>query len=255
MNYRQIFFLSPKIVLLFFFSLFLLQGTAQKTKKARTIDDRFFGVQVKPIIPINYFGMEPTFIEDTIATISIYNKASYSMGMVMRRNFTDKLSLETGINYVRRNFLITSYETARDTSDRSKFGFVNYEIPIQFLVYIRLSKHLFMNVSSGFGLNFYASSVQSSGENFLIQHLSLKKYWMFPSFLTNLGFEYRTPKKGSFYIGASLVNPFDVIIESKVNYYYTNSIFKQYNADLKGSYFTVDLRYFFANVKKKEPLN
>mgnify|MGYP006144392587 CR=1 FL=1 len=244
-----------KIVLFFIFCLFLIQGTAQKTKKARTIDDRFFGIQVKPIIPINYFGMEPILLEDTIASFGIYNKASYSMGMVMRRNFTDKLSLETGINYVRRNFLITSYESARDTSDRSKFGFVNYEIPVQFLIYIRLSKELFMNVSSGFAFNFYASSVQSSGENFLIQHLSLKKYWMFPSFLTNLGFEYRTPKKGSFYIGASLVNPFDVIMESRINYYYTNNLFRQYSTNIKGSYFTVDLRYFFANVSKKAPLN
>jgi hypothetical protein len=243
--------LNKIIATLLFISLFL-STSAQKPKKSKTIDDRFFGLQVKPIIPINYFGMKPIILEDSIASLSISSKASYSMGMVMRKNFTDQLSLETGINYVRRNFLITSYEAARDTSDASKFGFVNYEIPIQFLVYIRLSSKLFMNVSSGFGLNFYASNVQSRGDNLLIQHLSLKRYWAFPSFLTNLGFEYRTKEKGSFYLGASLVSPFDVITDSKINYYYQNNVFRAYQTNIKGNYFTVDLRYFFPTIKAKK---
>ena len=241
-----------KICALLFFGSLFLGISAQKSKKPKSIDDRFFGLQLKPIIPVNYFGMKPTVLEDSIASLSISSKASYSMGMVMRRNFTDQLSLETGINYVRRNFLINSYEAQRDTSDQSEFGFVNYEIPIQFLVYIRLSSQFYMNVSSGFGLNFYASNVQSSGENQLIQHLSLKRYWAFPSFLTNLGFEYRTKSKGSFYLGASLISPFDFITDSKINYYYQNNVFTSYVTNIKGNYFTVDLRYFFDNKMMKK---
>jgi hypothetical protein len=232
--------------LIFVSCIMHLTGYSQKkTAKQKTLTDYSFGAQLKPIIPINYFGMGPIRIEDTLVSIDVTSRASYSMGMVMRRNFTDLLSFETGINYVRRNYSIATEEYVRDTSDFSSFGVVAYEIPLQLLVYIRLTKELYMNVSSGFSLNFFASDVQSSGINSLIQHVSLRSYWSFPSFLSNIGFEWRTKEKGGFYLGASLNSPFRDFLQMKINYYYQNNIYKPYSALLRGNYFTVDLRYFF----------
>jgi hypothetical protein len=221
----------------------------KKTQKQKSLTDYSFGAQLKPIIPVNYFGMRPIRLEDTLVGIDIKSRPSYSMGMVLRRNFTDLISFETGINYVRRNYSIATQEYVRDTTDYSSFGVVAYEIPIQLLIYIRLSKELYMNVSSGFSLNFFASDVQSSGVNSLIQHVSLRSYWSYPSFLSNIGFEWRTKEIGGFYLGASLNSPFRDFLQTKINYYYQNNVYKPYSTALRGNYFTVDFRYFFPSGK------
>jgi hypothetical protein len=237
---------NPYLFLIFVSCILHLTGYSQKkTAKQKSLNDYNFGIQVKPILPVNYFGMEPIRLEDTLVGIDIKTRPSYSMGMVLRRNFTDLLSFETGINYVRRNYSIATQEFVRDTTDFSSFGVVAYEIPLQLLVYIRLTKEWYMNVSSGFSLNFFASDVQSSGVNSLIQHVSLRNYWSFPSFLTNIGVEWRTKDKGGFYLGASLNTPFRDFLLMKINYYYQNNIYKPYSTAIPGNYFTVDLRYFF----------
>lgn len=208
-----------------------------------------FGAQIKPIIPINYFGAGPVDLTDTVTSLSINPKMGYSIGMVLRRDFTNLFSFETGINYTRRNFDIIANEPKRDTSDIADFGFVSYQIPLQALVYIRLSENFFMNTSGGLGVDWYASSVVSSGENGLIQHLSKKAYWMHFSALANVGFEYRTETKGRFYLGASFVSPLKPITNTVVRYYYGNTDFKRYDTQLNGTYITIDLRYFFPNKK------
>jgi len=223
---------------------FVSSVQAQKSKKAK-LDDHTFGMQFKPIIPVNYFGIEPSILDDTVTTIGVFPKYGYSMGMIMRRNFTSLFSLETGINYIRRNYNIKAQESKRDTADVADFGFVSYEIPIQALIYIRLSEKIFMNTSAGMSFNFYPSSVQSLGENKLIQSVGLKQYWMHFSMLANLGFEYRTAEKGNFYIGASLVNPFKEIIEVRIDYNYIANKQQRYTTKLKGNYITLDFRYFF----------
>lgn len=222
---------------------------AQKGKSKKK-KEYVFGAQVKPIIPINYFGAGPLDLSDTLTDLSVNPKLGYSIGMVLRRDFTNLLSFETGINYTRRNFNIVSSEAKRDTSDLADFGFVSYQIPLQALVYIRLSENFYMNTSGGLGVDWYASSVLSTGENGLIQHLSKKAYWMHFSLLANVGFEYRTETKGRFYIGASFVNPLKPITNTVIRYYYENADYKRYNAQLNGTFITVDFRYFFENKKE-----
>lgn len=219
---------------------------AQKGKSKKK-KEYVFGAQIKPIIPINYFGAGPVDLSDTVTNLSINPKLGYSIGMVLRRDFTNLLSFETGINYTRRNFDIITNEAKRDTSDKADFGFVSYQIPLQALVYIRLSENFYMNTSGGIGVDWYASSVLSLGDNGLIQHLSKKAYWMHFSALANVGFEYRTEKKGRFYIGASFVNPLRPITNTIIRYNYQNADTQRYETKLRGTYITIDLRYFFAN--------
>ncbi|NNM16585.1 MAG: hypothetical protein HKO56_08005, partial [Bacteroidia bacterium] len=61
---------------------------------------------------------------------------------------------------------------------------------------------------------------------------------------SNLGWEYRTDKSGWIYLGASYHRPFDHIYLSQVAY--DDGIEDTIaSTTLDGSYFTVDLRYFF----------
>lgn len=220
-------------------------STFSQSNKKKSAQEAKFGLQFKPIVPINYFGAGPQNITDTIVDMTVSSKFGYNLGMVVRKDFSQLLSFETGINYTRRNYKIESYEAIRDTSDYSEFGFVAYQIPVQALVYIRLSENLFMNTSGGFAFDFYPSHVQSRGDNYLIENLSFKRYWMHFSVLANVGFEWRTEENGGFYLGASFVNPIQKIISTRINYYYGNTEKKQYELQQPGTYITVDLRYFF----------
>ncbi len=217
---------------------------AQSNKKKGDLETKF-GVQFKPVVPINYFGAGPQTAADTIAEVTVSPKLGYSIGMVVRTDFSDLLSFETGINYIRRNFDIDAYEAKRDTGDHADFGFVSYQIPLQALVYIRLSEQIYMNTSGGLGIDWYASHVQSVGNNALLQHLSLRRYWMHFSLLANIGFEWRTEKAGGFYVGASFVNPLKQITDTRIDYYYGNTDKQRYELNLNGTFITVDLRYFF----------
>jgi len=212
------------------------------------------GLQVKPIIPINYFGAGPIdlIVTDT-ANINVSSKLGYSFGMVIRQGITKSISIETGINYTRRNFKLSGSSVFENSSDVGDFGFVSYEIPIQSLIYIRLDEKLYMNASIGLGINFYASDVASKGENFFIDHYSERAYWINLSFLSNLGLEYRTKENGYFYLGASLNTPFWPIALTSLKYYYQDNNNVRFNpVYLNGNYLTVDFRYFLPQNEKKK---
>jgi len=204
------------------------------------------GIQVKPIIPINYFGAGPIQLNNEYATLDLSSKLGYSFGMVVRQGLTKSISLESGINYTRRNYNIfgsSSYEYASDTAD---FGFISYELPVQGLIYIRIGEFVYMNASIGFGINFYASDVASKGENNYIDHYSERARWINASFLSNLGLEIRTKDIGYFYIGASLNTPFNEITATQLRYYYEDNLSTKFDpVFLNGNYLTLDLRYFF----------
>ena len=228
------------------FLVILLMGNFSIAQKGTTS----FGLQLKPIVPVSYFQAGPLNLSDTIVDIEIKQKLGYSMGMIIRHNITNLISFETGINYVRRNYAIAAISKIGTLNDQLEFGFVNYEIPLQALVYVQLSKRIYMNVSSGIGLNAYPSHVISSGENLLLEQLSLRGRIIGLSYLANIGFEYKTEEKGNFYLGASLVTPLSPITETKIKYEYQNATFSEFTAFLNGNYITIDLRYFFPAEKE-----
>ena len=240
-------------VLKFTFFCFLMFSLKTKTFSQQGVTT--VGFQLKPIIPINYFGAGSISmsIEDT-AAIEISSKLGYCFGMVIRHGFTKSFSIETGINYTQRNYKLAGSSAFENSSDVADFGFVSYEIPVQGLIYIRLDKQLYMNASVGIGINFYASDVASKGEEFFIDHYSERARWINFSFLSNLGLEFRTKEKGYFYIGASLNTPFNEVTATYLNYYYQdNNKVKFDPVFLNGNYLTVDLRYFLPpNEKKKK---
>lgn len=212
------------------------------------------GFQLKPIIPISYFGAGPISIsiEDT-ASLDISSKLGYCFGMVIRHGFTKSFSIEVGINYTERNYKLVGSSAFENSNDIADFGFVSYEIPVQGLIYIRLDKQLYMNASVGLGINFYASDVASKGDNFFIDHYSERARWINFSFHSNLGLEYRTKEKGYFYLGASLNTPFNEITATYLNYYYQDNNKVGFDPIfLNGNYLTLDLRYFLPSNEKSK---
>ena len=136
--------------------------------------------------------------------------------------------------------------------DQLEFGFVNYEIPLQALVYVQLSRSLFMNVSSGIGLNAYPSHVISFGENLLLEQLSLRGRIIGLSYLANIGFEYKTEEKGNFYLGASLVTPLSPLTQTQIKYEHQNASFTEFTSFLKWELHYHRFALFFRLRRKNE---
>ena len=95
-----------------------------------------FGVQLKPIVPINFFGAGK--LEKSNNNIQYINQPKFglSFGMVIRKGLTKSLSIETGLNFLKRNFDLTINDTDSSFSGTSNFSIVNYEIPVLLMVYV-----------------------------------------------------------------------------------------------------------------------
>jgi hypothetical protein len=227
------------LLILFFSSI-----TAIAQKGVTTL-----GIQLKPMVPSQFFGTGPIrqFSEHTDALLE--NQLGWNSGVVIRRGLNNMWSLETGIAMVQRNYKV-SFESLRfGFSESMSYRLVGYEIPIQALIYVQLGKQWFMNGSGGMALNFYPSNLEKFGNtvvdtSFIDYHVkTYRNNWMMPSVLANLGFEYRTPKSGFFYIGASYHRPLSEIALSNLRIE-NNGSGNDTPFFLNGTYLTLDLRYF-----------
>lgn len=211
-----------------------------------------FGLQYKPLIPVTALNVEDLILEENGFNVEISALLGHNFGAVIRWGITNTLALETGLNYARRNFNLNA--NLDDTlSGSSNFGIVTYEIPIQGLFYVRLSKEWYMNAATGFSMNFRASDVGSFTENREFSHTTAVK-GLNLAYIANLGVEYRSKKNGTFYLGASLATPFQslgaiAIFSENIN----NS--RTIEGKLSGNYLSLDLRYFFNENKKSKPTN
>lgn len=204
-----------------------------------------FGIQIKPIIPVDYFNAGPFSISDSIVEINVNPKLGFSFGMMIRQRFSKSFALEVGISSVKRNYGVTAKGLTNNREDNTSFSFVGYQIPIQGLVYIQLSEQIFMNTTAGIGVDMYPSSIFTKGKNFFLNNLTTRQRWPNFSLLANLGFEYRTLEKGTFYIGGSFNRPFSPIALSSFSYIYEGNKATHLNSFLNGNYITLDLRFFF----------
>lgn len=204
-----------------------------------------FGLQIKPIIPSNYLNTGPSTESSNGVDFTIDPQTGYSFGMLIRQGFTEQVSLEFGINYTKRNYELIIEDKKNSFKGKSNFSYVIYEIPIQGLVYIRLSDELFMNVAMGGALDILPTHWKSS--DYYFGHFSHRNSWIIPALLANVGFEYRTRKDGYFYLGSSFHRPFMDITRADVKYVQyehkdKNTIVGMF---MNGNYLTVDFRYFF----------
>ncbi len=225
-------------LLFFVLSLFVHKNFAQ-------VNVLTAGFQVKPIFPSKFFGTGPQTLDSSGVSFTLKPSSGLCFGMIIRYGITQSVSIESGINYVKRIYSLTIEDSLISFSGNSKFRIIGYEIPVSGLVFIPLSEKIYMDASLGASFDFFPSDVQSSDDYF--KHIGKRNNWIFVSVLANLGWEYRTEKSGYFYLGASYHRPFKDIYTSTVGYYRNmNNIYTTGQQFLlSGNYLTFDIRYFF----------
>jgi hypothetical protein len=208
------------------------------------------GVQIKPMITSKYFGAGTENFEEGDLRIGFEPNLGWNFGMVIRRGFTKNWSFETGICFVQRNYTMSfDYPELRETK-RMKFRYIGYEIPLQALVFVKLSDQLFMNASAGVSIDLYPSNIETSDFEYIdtlrfdFYQKTFKKNWIQTAILANYGFEYRTRNDGYFYAGISYHRPFSHIGITRINME-RNTVPNRAEVLLGGNYLTLDLRYFF----------
>ena len=209
-------------------------------------NEKQFGFEIGSIVPINYFGAGPLNLKDEHSTIILSSKIGYHFGMVMKTNYGEKFSFESGINFLRRNFKLigSSNFNGIPMNDTSDFGYISYGLPFKGMVYIQLSKGMFLNTSVGTSLDFYASTVMSNGT--YTQNLSERARWINGSVLADLGVEWRNDINGVFFFGAGVNIPISSIAVTKLKFFYDSST----NPDryeevfLRGNFFNVKIKYY-----------
>ena len=230
-------------IVLFFFLFVFSTTCAQVPKK----EPNFFGFQFRPLIPLNVVGDRPFDIQEDGFNTTVTSKFGYNYGGIVRIGLTELMAIETGMGYTKRNYSLDYAVPDSNLYGRDNVGFVNYDIPVNLLVYIKLGGGFYMNASLGVSLNFYPSNVRTL-ENPYGKHLFIFEGRRGGFFSTdvnaNVGFEYRTEKSGIFYMGFSGKLPIQPIFLIASEYRYdTQSVVGL--SDIRGATFSLDFKYFF----------
>ena len=224
------------------FALFFLLAFGIKAQNNRTT----FGLQYKPIVPAVYFNSTEVIKSSGSYEFNLKPKYSNSFGMVVRHKINATFSIESGLNYIQRNFSLAINNSDLNLNDFTDFGMRSYELPIQLLAYVQASEYWYVNVAFGISHNVLASDMFSYGEeskNYFQN--TYRKNGGHQALLANIGMEYRTEEKGQYYFGASLHRPWKAIGKVFPEHDDFNQD-KEFSLDLLGNFVTLDFRYFFA---------
>ena len=233
------------VIFILIISFFDLKGQSTRTS---------FGLQYKPIIPSEYFNSSHINESSKSYTFNLSPKYSNSFGMVLRHKINKTFSIESGLNYTQRNYkLIISKAIDQNIDDLTYFGMRSYELPIQFLTYVRASEFWYLNVAFGISHNVLASDIFSYGDktDAYFQN-TYRKNGGYRALLANIGMEYRTEKKGHYYVGASLHRPWSEIsrvypeYDDDLNTFNDADFDDKFFLEMLGNFITIDFRYFFA---------
>ncbi len=230
------------MLLLTIFSFFSAkaQENAAPPKKAK--EKNAFGIQVKPIIPSSMFRIVTNeFTSDNIDYF-IKPQAGYSLGAMIRFGLSPHFTLQTDINYIKRNFSFS----LEDTSFTSEISLrvVSYEIPVLATYFVRLSRDVYMGPSAGASFQFLPTNLYSKNE--VMNQLSLKRSWLSASLVANVGFEWRTEEAGYFYFGTTYNMYFKPMFNTRIEYENAQQVTKTVYSNLKGDYFGLVFRYIFS---------
>ncbi len=199
------------------------------------------GMQLKPIFSSRAFGTGPKVMTDRSLLYTLRPRGGYAAGMVVRRGYTQRLSFEFGINFTARNYQVNVQGGPVPAENR--FRIVAYEIPLSQLVFVRLSEYIYMNASGGLSVNMFPSDVARNNDPLLVY--AGRELIIHPGLLANVGFEYRSRKSGYYYLGASLNRPFRQIYTLSARYQVGSQVVSSVLSGFRGTYLTLDLRYFF----------
>lgn len=220
------------------------------------MSENHFGFLFKPLIPFGVVGDRPfDIVDEQIGNFetTISPIFGYTYGGAVRIGISERMAIESGINYTKRNFRADYNLPDSSITGTDEVGFVNFEVPVNFLVYIKLGQKFYMNTSLGASVNYNPSNIRSL-INPSDAHLFILEGRRFQFFNydvnANVGFEYRTEKKGYFYLGISaklpLIPAFQLATE------YRNDLHSQVAyGQVEGATFSFDIKYFFYNAQNK----
>ena len=212
-----------------------------------------FGLQYKPIIPNSLIGTYEQDFNDGAFESTVKQKFGHSGAMLIRVGLSDRLSLETGMGITQRNFDLNYTLADSGYVASNDVRVLSYSIPLSVLVFIRLSDDWYMNTSLGAAMTVFPSdvrTVQAVGVNERFQQEGAYRSKVQGAALANIGFEYRTKSKGTWYIGAAYHIPFLPIMTFAMSYEYTGGKLLAID-NIRGSYLTADFSYYFNESKKK----
>ncbi len=238
----------------FFLFIFISQFYQLSFSQKREKFPSYFGIQFKPLIPGDFLSKSVVSVTDTGFIGTFTQKQGYSFGATVRIGLTKLISFETGINQVQRNYKIDFNLVDSAVTAKTSVGIISYDIPLNALIYIQLSEKIFTNASLGTSFVYYPSNVGTTvsvePKHVFIGEGRRNKRFDF-EINANLGFELRTEKNGFFYVGASAKIPFAPIFKVAASYEYESSQKALAIGDINGAYLSLDLRYFFPNIKNK----
>ena len=206
----------------------------------------YFGVHAKLLLPSTVTGNGPITVSKNGFTSTLTQNTGYSFGASVRAGITKLIAFETGINFTQRNFSIQMDLADSMISGSNTIGFIQYDIPLNALIYIQLSKIWYANASIGMAVGFKPTNIgiiNYPGGLHTITHTGYVKSKIGLDINGNFGVEYRTKKRGIFNLGGSVRIPLKPLFQYIAVYsnqsYRTGAI-----ADVNGSYLTLDLKYF-----------
>src|SRR5690606_25611664 len=133
-----------------------LSSVSMGQKKSTT-----FGIQYKPIIPNRLIGTFEQSFDNEPFFSTAKQKFGHSAGMIVRVGLTDRLSLETGLGFTQRNFNLNFSLPDSSYTEKGDVRVISYELPVSFLVYIRLADEWYMNTSLGVAMTMFPSDVKT----------------------------------------------------------------------------------------------
>ena len=215
--------------------------------------ENVFGIQVRGIVPVSFLNAGEQVDRNDSITFTVSGASGFSVGGMIRHNFSKMFTIETGIHLVSRKYSMNFKHNIQDIDDNSSVNLISYEIPVQWLLYIRLGEQFYMNALFGLSFDFYPSDVGKERNNYVYK--IIRKSWVNLALVASIGFEYRTKKSGYFYLGGSLHYPFSDIGVVRVSYVPDSNDLNNFvnlQTPLSGTYFSVDVRYFFMKGKDRE---
>lgn len=232
------------------------------------------GVEFRPIFPADFLNTGTQEAVNDEYSVFTSPKFGFSAGMTVRYGFHKRFALESGLNFVQRNYNLRIERAANpdlspggDYTSESDFTIIGYEHPIKLLFFVQATERLFLNAAAGVQLTFYPSDIftsdaETTENDQFHRHSSVRlgfdgkpgtDGFIHGGGLLNLGMEYRTRNSGSFYLGATYHVPFADVYRSRFQYLEENYRSIVQEIRLNGSYLTFDVRYFFppAEIKKR----
>lgn len=219
----------------------------------------YFGLQFKPLFATNFITASQLKLIGNELTADYRQKFGFTFGGNVRVGLSKVVNLETGLNFVQRNYDINFdvHSVTTNMSAKTQFRIIAYDLPVNALFYIKLSNLFYMNASLGASLgylptNVWKTYVINSFEKF--SHEGRRFSHFYGAANANVGFEMRTQKIGFFYLGASIQVPFKPIFQIAAAYKRSGHNEVLYG-NVSGSYITFDVRYYFKNNNERKSIN